>query len=300
MPTRCRNATGALIVAVLLALAPAGASAATTQAGPLQYELTTVSAGSWSQGSVAAPCPTGGVTGGGGAIAGTELSPEQQETALASIAPYDGGDLDIAADDGYAAAAYNDSDDTRTVTAIAICLKERAASLRYERNATTTASSEFGQAVSCEGAKLLGGGAYVEGPHSKGSAVLGSKPYDDDGDGSTDDGWSYWAAREPGGAADIAARATCIPPGKRPIRYRSGTAKVGAGEARAARVACPRGFHASGGGIFGGSYAEQRIRASRPFDGKDAGAAPDDGWKASVHNLDDAPRTITVHAICLR
>jgi hypothetical protein len=278
-----------------LTLVPAG-SMAGLRAGPLEYEPMYQNAASFSGVSAVALCSAPQqVVGGGGAIAGGGLTPSEQETNLTAIAPHDGSDLDTTADDGYVTSAYNDSATSRKVRTMAICFDEPS-SLSYAKNASTSASGEFSQAVACSSGKLIGGGGYVEGPHLESSRLRGSYPFDDgDGNDRADDGWAYAATRESGPGGAIAAHAVCIKGGEPETRYRAKARIVGPGKTRVVKVACPRRFHAAGGGVSG----EPGIRSSLPFDGPDAGDAPDDGWRVTVHNADDGEQPIEARTTCL-
>jgi hypothetical protein len=67
-----------------------------------------------------------------------------------------------------------------------------------------------------------------------------------------------------------------------------------------AHVRCPKGggIHVVGGGQYVFSpFEAATLTASTPFDGKDRGSAPDDGWRSTVRNF-NAGDTLTVFAIC--
>jgi len=285
-----------------LALGPASASAGPT-AGPLEYESLSTVAGAGSGATLTASCSAPErVTGGGGAIEATGTLNGEQDSALASIAPYDGSDLDHFADDGFRAVAMNGTNDYREVSATAICLKD-AASVSYAKNAIDLSSTEVSQGAACEEGKLLGGGAYVGPPHDQGSALVSTTPYDDAADANRlpDDGWFYRAIRDGTASIDVAAHAICLPKGERKLRYRSKrttvgpSAKVGGPAAGAAKVKCPKGSHASGGGVGG----DLLVRASEPYDGADADIAPDDGWSARFYSPGGAEEEVSIRVICV-
>ncbi len=65
------------------------------------------------------------------------------------------------------------------------------------------------------------------------------------------------------------------------------------------KASCPRGQHVLGGGAGAtGPFLSQRIVASAPYDSKDPGKKPDDGWRAVVDNLSDTKYRATAYAIC--
>ena len=54
-----------------------------------------------------------------------------------------------------------------------------------------------------------------------------------------------------------------------------------------------------GGGVqVPGATSSSHVVASRPWDSKDSGTVPDDGWRAGI--LNEAPHSmeLTVHAVC--
>jgi hypothetical protein len=297
--TRTLKKTVGLIA--IAAIAPASASAGLT-AGPVSYTSLSGVAGPGSGQTLVDSCPDSRqLIGGGGSIAAKGTAPSERDTAVTSVAPYDGADLDPYADDGFRTSGYNATGEVRVVSVTAICLKKDAA-LTYAKNAGTTSSDEISQAAGCGGGKLLGGGGYVEGPAAVGSAMMRTNPYDDgDPNDLADDGWGYSALRPAGGSSDTAAHAICAAKGDLAVRYpyriedAGAKAKVGGPIAGASRVACPRGFHVSGGGAYG----DLRIRASVPFDGDDANLAPDDGWRVRFYSPDGAEEPMSIHAICV-
>src|SRR5262245_892448 len=65
------------------------------------------------------------------------------------------------------------------------------------------------------------------------------------------------------------------------------------------RAMCPRGTHVTGGGVSNGAeFGELTIVHTYPVDGRDRGAAPDDGWAVLLNNRDEGVHAGKVHAIC--
>lgn len=64
-------------------------------------------------------------------------------------------------------------------------------------------------------------------------------------------------------------------------------------------VRCPAGSHVLGGGqyVLAGDQ-NSFIHSSAPFDGGDADAMPDDGWRSRVDSINGASNTVTEYAIC--
>ena len=63
------------------------------------------------------------------------------------------------------------------------------------------------------------------------------------------------------------------------------------------KVACPKNRRVVGGGY--GRFPTDTI-ASEPYDSKDQGKAPDDGWKMTVRYAGGAPEAMYAWASCLK
>ena len=64
-------------------------------------------------------------------------------------------------------------------------------------------------------------------------------------------------------------------------------------------AACPAGTHAIGGGGDDGRFGSQaNVHTTAPYDGADAGRAPDDGWRLRSATTATGPGTIEVFVIC--
>jgi hypothetical protein len=69
--------------------------------------------------------------------------------------------------------------------------------------------------------------------------------------------------------------------------------------ARTVSAACPAGSHVLGGGQYVLAADRQAIvHSSAPFDGGDADAIPDDGWRSTVDSLFGGNDQVTEYAIC--
>ncbi len=65
------------------------------------------------------------------------------------------------------------------------------------------------------------------------------------------------------------------------------------------KASCPSAKHVLGGGAAAtGPFLAQRIVASAPYDSKDPGKKPDDGWRAVVDNFSDTKYKAEAAAIC--
>jgi hypothetical protein len=160
-----------------------------------------------------------------------------------------------------------------------------------------------GASAQCPSGRLLGGGLQIPGPATTQfeEQLNSTHPVDNDSDGAADDGWSgklnvstSTVARTPH------AIAVCQPPGDYRVRYRFTPRVVYPGTTPNIKTKCPaaKGWRVSGGGIQG---FFSRLRASVPFDSKDKGKAPEDGWRGSVRTSSGAdPAAMLVHAICVK
>jgi hypothetical protein len=69
---------------------------------------------------------------------------------------------------------------------------------------------------------------------------------------------------------------------------------------RSVRLKCPRGTRVIGGGGGGDSIDpnEQFVNYQGPFDNRDRGRLPDDGWRVYVNSIGSEGEFIAVEAIC--
>jgi hypothetical protein len=308
---KIRGAVCGLSVAMALVLGTTSATDAvaggveTTNSGPLRYVTSTVDVSATDDGTSLAICPSGSrVTGGGGAIAGPV-----DDVRLGGIFPFDFFDAGFVRDDTYIAEAYNNSSEAQALLSVAVCLRNGAGGtdLGYEVGdgpmINMGSSVGTGASVQCPSGRLLGGGLEIPGPATTQfeEQLNSTHPVDSDSDGAADDGWSgklnvsmSTVARTPH------AVAVCQPPGDYRVRYRFTPRVVYPSTTPSIRTKCPagKGWRVTGGGIQG---FFSRLRTSMPFDGKDKGKAPEDGWRGSVRTSSGAdPAAMLVHAICIK
>ena len=91
------------------------------------------------------------------------------------------------------------------------------------------------------------------------------------------------------------------PPGPVHLVFRSGTnANIAPGDTAGFGVGCPASApNVIGGGFRAGSSTDNlRLVASRPSDGGDPDAIPDDNWQVSARNGGPNPESLTAYAIC--
>jgi hypothetical protein len=70
---------------------------------------------------------------------------------------------------------------------------------------------------------------------------------------------------------------------------------------RRVRIKCPRGTRVIGGGGGGLSAdpTEQNVNFSAPFDTRDRGRVPEDGWSVWVNTVQGDGEAIAVEAVCV-
>jgi hypothetical protein len=139
--------------------------------------------------------------------------------------------------------------------------------------------------------RVIGGGAAMSGDSAQVflQTTIGADG-SQDADQTRDDGWAAIGQGPPGAA--VTAEAICRQGGG--IRYR-GPVEVSPAGGRSVKVGCggKRWHVASGGAILPpGDW----IHSSHPFDGKDRGGSPDDGWRARIFTA--APTKVVVTAVC--
>jgi len=141
--------------------------------------------------------------------------------------------------------------------------------------------------------RLIGGGGGVSGTANAEVSALGPIDFVDL-DGVRDDGWHVTGQGAPGAVATsfaICAR------GER-LRYRTKHATASTAELRSAKVGCgDRRFHVTTGGAAVETF-ESFVSSSYPYDGKDRGGRPDDGWAGSVFDVGSGG--FYVFAVCVR
>jgi hypothetical protein len=166
----------------------------------------------------------------------------------------------------------------------------------FAESPPVTPPGYYGGSAHCPaGTRVVGGGAEIGGNVAE-SRLTNTEPTPPNAEGG-----NYWAAgiwNDSGPTKSIDVIAVCR---QRKPAYRSNSANVPVGRARTVGASCPRGTHVSAGGGYatgtiGGSY----VNSSFPFDGRDRGKAPDDGWRVRIYNISNAPRSqIYAFAVCV-
>ena len=127
-----------------------------------------------------------------------------------------------------------------------------------------------------------------------------SRPVDTAADADTvpDDGWRTSYHYTGDSETSLLVDAVCM--GGTPPSYHKNTVTVRAKRSKTFQQACPSNLRVVGGGAhIAGASSASRISATRPFDSKDAGAVPDDGWRVTYTNTSSQALRATVHAMCV-
>jgi hypothetical protein len=110
----------------------------------------------------------------------------------------------------------------------------------------------------------------------------------------SNDGWAVNVKFDPSGSLDTWAICN-----KGARSFRNSRRTLGADKTQKLTVRCSGGKHVIGGGAkIVGPIADARMNSSYPFDSKDRGHKPDDGWRARGVNLSGDGLTFRAFVIC--
>jgi hypothetical protein len=291
--------TVAVVAALALAL-PVGAGSPATQkvykAGKLRYAVVTSVEGP-GEVDANAVCPVGTrLTGGGGAMTGG--NPSELDTS--SMFAQDIGDADDDDDDGYFFQGHTHGfGGAVTVQAIAICLKAGQLALSYREDDAigSMGAATLGNIHACpSGQQVVAAGLELGGSSiDNGVEVLGPD-YDPVAHALTKTHSEWGAHKSPPATITIESDTICFLPVAGQLRYRVKQFAVGQEKTRTVKVDCPGKTRVVGGG-FG--FYPWNVLASLPFDDKDRGKAPDDGWKVRIRNIQDDDDEYAT-AVCMK
>jgi hypothetical protein len=278
------------------AVDPNGGDDVVGRAGPLRYssDRSRFDAGAdgFAETHVGCGGPRWHLIGGGAATGGSGT-----QAWLSFGRPFDGPDADDTGDDGWYTGGFGP--DGARVTGYSICI--RATSLRYRFRVKADApSGERRSSVMCGGPRwrTTSGSPLIA---ATGSWINASIPRDGSDAGNTpDDGWRGTAHDTAAGTGLFSMHVVCA----RDVRLRYAkrpAVGVPSGEPVVRRVPCRRSEHVvGGGGRISGPADQGRLVVSAPYDGRDPGRVPDDGWRVRAYNVGGADKSLTAFAICLR
>lgn len=291
----------AVLAGATLLCVPVAADAQTFKAGPVRYMVSanhTVQPGAHT--GVTGYCQQG-TRGAAGGFAAT--GPLDEVTATSSY-PVDAGDTDSDRDDGWYANVFNAGDTARKMKHVRICLRPALAAgkLAYRSSVYAVGAGTIStiRTEQCFGDRVVGGGVQLPGAPAN-NHIDANGPFSNQGTSSVpDDGWSARVTTG-NGPANILSFAICMPSKTVRFRYRRKQVIINGGQTKRIVVRCPNkpGWRVVGGGVQG---IFVRVKQSFPWDSKDKGKAPDDGWvvRGGVPNPLSDPVVATAHAICLK
>ena len=215
------------------------------------------------------------VTGGGGSISGPP-----DAARLTSTRPSD------PTLDGWTAEGARREGDLKTVSAFAICGPTPGS---YVQDSTAFGGGASGDDATCSAGNLTGGGASQEGTDFLYYQMFAQTPTS----------WRVDALHTSTATETMTLYAVCS--SVLDLSYRSSDrARVPAGTAGKARAKCGRRQAVTGGGFETKPVPGPWPVSTRPWDGPDGNATPDDGWTARIYNDAQSGVRLFAHAICKR
>ena len=183
------------------------------------------------------------------------------------------------------------------LTTFATCMKTDEVSEVDKTASDLPAGSPVKRRASCSEGAAVSGGTSITGDLSQ-FRLHASYPVDGgDADTVPDDGWRSQVAYTGAGGDSIRFTVHCL--SGVALSYRTATVVLEPASWRAASAVCPKGSAVVGGGArVSGAETSSRLYESRPWDSKDAGEVPDDGWRVGSRNTSTSALTMTVHAVC--
>jgi hypothetical protein len=148
------------------------------------------------------------------------------------------------------------------------------------------------------GTKLLSGGIFFENTKLGDVVTVSSAPFDGSDPDTTPDAWQV-VADNATPDTDISIGESLVCGNVDGVSYESKNRSTPTGRTKV-KVPCPAGKHVlGGGGLVGGPYLKERLVKTAPFDSKDAGKTPDDGWQIAIDNL-GARHSANAFAVCAK
>ncbi len=213
---------------------------------------------------------------------------------MALLYPGDGIDLDTEPDDFYVAAGWvADAAGSKTLRTTAICLEpsDDPLALTYESANGSIGSGVFsgGGSESCSIGEVTGGGFRANAAIEDLELEEVSPGFDGDKLNSDRINSGYTKRNA---AMNYTTFAICSTDNLKQV-VKSDVVFEGN---KTIKVACPKNRRVVGGGF--GRFPADTI-ASQPYDSKDKGKAPDDGWKMTIHSGTGA-QAMYAWASCLK
>ena len=306
---------GLAAAAVLLAMASAASTAPASEVVYRKHAATPRPASAGDQVPLSAQCRDGQELLSGGFFGDPyESSLNSTDFAINATAPKDGPDRDEHLDDAWIGwmdfkpyGAFSLDGDvflrTRVVCSDRIVTKQR------KGEAVAESRGQHAIVAACPRHHfVIGGGMNNTG--SLGQARLNtSRPADGpDGDRKPDDAWlAFVDVLTP--PVEMSAHATCVT-GRIGDRLRYGRNDIRARPnlpalesihgVRGVMTRCPEDAKLVGGGVTSTGDQSVDVFASEPWDDRDAGNAPDDGWFVGARQYSPDVTHVYAHRICLK
>lgn len=216
---------------------------------------------------------------------------------LSSNRPLDYDDVDLAGDDGWAAAGYGPPG-TDGLTGFSACVRDRTVRYRWVEIADDPSADRIAT-IGCGGDRwhVVSGGVTIAPSESW---THSSYPVDgEDEDRAPEDIWTARVYDSVGGTGGFTVYTVCVK--GTDLRYvKRAVVTVAAGASVERSAPCRNDEHAVGGGVrLGGPADEARLVSSVPYDDGDADLLPDDGWRIKADNLSGAGKELKAFAVCL-
>ena len=265
---------------LLTTLVPNAQAATTSIVGHFAYVTTKQDVLPSSEATQGAICPAGfTTTGAGGSLT--------SNAGWLSEMKFDSGPRTTVT-----VSAFSGSTKMQTLTNYAVCAKDSAVPHGYA-NSIKTSSFVDSNSISCpSGQPAIGGTGSFDQSFST-SNLLSSFP-----DQATPTETWEMAGNSASTTNHYIASAVCAT-APLTVRHVVRQTILGPNQTKTLSAPCPSGTHVTAGGFESGGGLVL-AEASKPFDSRDAGTAPDDGWRATLVSGSAFPTVFAVHALCLR
>ena len=199
----------------------------------------------------------------------------------------------------YTGIGRNPAVETR-LTTYAVCTKNTDVTSYKQIVSDPSPNTIVGKDVLClNNGSAVSGTVFKTGDNAD-FTVHSSHPIDSivDNDLVPDDGWRTYVHYTGDGDGDtVHFGVNCL--ADTTVGYHSASVTVSPHSASTTKALCPKGSPVLGGGVYaGGALTVSHLMASRPWDNKDAGKVPEDGWRGGIVNDSNGNVPVTVHAIC--
>jgi len=195
---------------------------------------------------------------------------------------------------------WQEYDIATTVVGYAVCLRtQHLDTVTTSIYDLPTSGGQVTDVAYCTDGYVVGGGLRAVGD-AWNYSLNASYPVDSPADQDTvpDDGWRVYTEYDYGADGDtVLVDAVCLDEEK--PAYRSETVTSKGSSRTKLKVACPDNRRLIGGGVYMTGASElSHVISTRPWDSKDDGKVPEDGWRGVVSNDSHSDLEMTVHAIC--